>query len=250
MMPYSSFQAFNARERDDVVPPGNQYVALMGPEVPDFNACLRAIDNIYVMGRLRLAEGELKPQTGVEIDGTTAIVAGTPVGTPRGRMLDGDEPLSLSEDQDPRGIVTKWLAQRGQVVLPENQVDVWLASRKGEAGEYEFHTDKPAGAILRAGQIVLCEVGFRIVPAGKESKVMRTELKTVAIVNANLTSELAFAQNDANNMAGVGKNIISISSAGPSGLTIKEKARVKRAPRVHRKGNAREEPMDALPFAS
>lgn len=70
----------------------------------------------------------------------------------------------------------------GDVFLRNTNIDTFF-----RAGEYETYGDGVAGATLRSGQIVRCEVGFRIVPAGAQS-MMRMELKTVEILNANVTS--------------------------------------------------------------
>lgn len=47
--------------------------------------------------------------------------------------------------------------------------------------------EAPSGQVLRAGQIVQVEVGFRIVPAGHQFN-LRMDLKSVAIINDDIVS--------------------------------------------------------------
>ena len=54
------------------------------------------------------------------------------------------------------------------------------------AGLYELHGGT-AGAILRPGQIVRLEVGFKIVPAGRQT-LLRMDLKNVTIVNDEIVA--------------------------------------------------------------
>lgn len=126
-----------------------------------------------------------------------------------------------------------------------------------------------AGPSLRAGQVVRCEVGFRIVPAGKKEAVMRIELKKVVIINANITAvsfsvtlcmdcsltkalqEMAFAQADAERRVGEHTHTVSISSNGPSGVAIRPKATVRRVKRQRHRGPKVEDEEEAeLPFLS
>lgn len=63
---------------------------------------------------------------------------------------------------------------------------------------------------------------------------------------------MAFQRSDAERLAGANRNVLTISSAGPSGLSIQEKAKVKRAPRQRKVVALQTEAddcRDALPFA-
>ena len=44
-----------------------------------------------------------------------------------------------------------------------------------------------AGALLRPGQIVRVEVGFKIVPAGRQT-MLRMDLKSVTIINDDIVA--------------------------------------------------------------
>lgn len=78
------------------------------------------------MARLSRAENVVKPMLELVIDGEEVILASTPFSTPRNRLLEGDEPLTLTNEQDPNGILTAYAQQRGHVFLSENQVDVFM----------------------------------------------------------------------------------------------------------------------------
>lgn len=81
------------------------------------------------MAHLRRAEGKFKTMVDHYVDGTPALVASTAISTPRIRLLEGDEPLTLTELQDPRGVITQWVSQRNHVIVEDNQVDVYLTAR-------------------------------------------------------------------------------------------------------------------------
>lgn len=109
-----------------LAPLGYQYIALFAPENPYFDKVLEAVRNLHVMARLSRAENVVKPMLELVIDGEEAILASTPFSTPRNRLLEGDEPLTLTNEQDPNGILTAYAQQRGHVFLSENQVDVFM----------------------------------------------------------------------------------------------------------------------------
>ncbi|VDC00229.1 unnamed protein product [Peniophora sp. CBMAI 1063] len=186
------------------VPSAHQYVVLADNGDTDFKNFQKAIQNFWVMACLRRPEGKLRPLNDLVINGNQAICISTPISTPRNRMCEGDEPLTLTADQDSQGIVM-------------------------QAGEYELHSGV-CGAFLRQGQIVQVEVSFKIVPAGHQF-CLRMDLKSVVIINDDIVATMAWAEADAE--AAEKTNVISVSSAGPSGTAIKVKGRskVKRVPR-------------------
>lgn len=182
------------------LPPFHQYVVCAMPGLKSFDDVVRAINTTYVMARLRLKEGLLKPMTNLVVDGEEAICAMTPFGTPVDRMRKQDVPLELTTEQDPRFVVREFLRRRDLVVLEDNQVDVYLSHHLDKyvfycremlfyltlyrAGEYELYGGA-SGALVRPGQIVRLEVGFRIVPAGHQY-VHRMDLKSVVIINDDI----------------------------------------------------------------
>ena len=135
------------------------------------------------------------------------------------------------------------------------------------------------GAFLEAGQMVRIEVGFRLVPAGPQYN-MRMDLKSVMIIDETiktvssdstwfnrrlLTSlsmqDMAWAKDKLERAAGLSSNsitkTISIASAGPSGIAIKEKAKVTRRSKNKKRGSMKANEkaavgdvnMKELPFA-
>ena len=93
------------------------------------------------MARLRRAEGTLKPHMDLEIDGESALLAATAISTPRHRILEGDEPLTLTDKQDPRHIVANWVHQRNQVILEDNQVDIFIAAHSTRCASISLSTN-------------------------------------------------------------------------------------------------------------
>ena len=115
---------------ESYVPAAHQFVVLTDPGVEIFAKVNEALHNFHVMARLRRPEGTLKPRTDLILDGDHAICASTAIPTPRKRMFDDDEPLTLTELQDPKGVVTAYTTQRDHVILEDNQVDVYIASHE------------------------------------------------------------------------------------------------------------------------
>ena len=115
---------------ESYVPSAHQFVVLLDPGLDIFRRLNRAASNFHVMASLCRPQGMLKPRTDLFLDGDAAICASTAISTPRHRMFDGDEPLTLTHEQDPKGVVMNYLIQRDHVVLEDNQVDVFIASRE------------------------------------------------------------------------------------------------------------------------
>ena len=55
------------------------------------------------------------------------------------------------------------------------------------AGLYDLHGGT-SGALLRAGQIVRAEVGFRVVPVGGGRFALRMDLKSATIINDDIVA--------------------------------------------------------------
>ncbi|KZV59999.1 hypothetical protein PENSPDRAFT_671973 [Peniophora sp. CONT] len=128
---------------------------------------------------------------------------------------------------------------------------VYLATHLPKAGMYELHGGS-CGPLLRAGQVVRAEVGFQIVPAGKNRYMLRMDLKSVAIINDKIVVTMAFAGVTA--VSTQAKQTISLSSAGPSGLVVASKPRIKRTNRKPKNLNKESQDVEAtmieLPFQS
>ncbi|KZV61103.1 hypothetical protein PENSPDRAFT_671232 [Peniophora sp. CONT] len=231
---------------------GHQFVMLAMPDLDSLEAVKQAISYIHAMGGLAYPEGKLKPLTDLVIDGEEVICASTPLGTPVAHALPSDIPLTLTQVQDPNSIVAQYVQQRNQIILEDNQVDIYLATHRAKAGVYELHGGA-CGALLRAGQVVRAEVGFRIVPAGNKV-VLRMDLKSATIINDEIVATMAFAEVKADTSKPKPKHTISVSSAGPSGVVIAEQPRVKRAVRkpknLNKESQDAEETMVQLPFSS
>lgn len=88
----------------------------------------RAIRNAHVMAHLRYLEGQLKPLTDLVVDDEDAICASTPLGTPLALLVPGDVPLTLTQLQDPQGLVGQYINSRGMVILGDNEVDTYMAT--------------------------------------------------------------------------------------------------------------------------
>lgn len=88
------------------------------------------MQNVHVMASLRRPENTLLPLPDLVVDGEAAICASIAIGTPRASIFDGDEPLVLTPEQDPRGVVQQYLARRDMVMLDDNGVDYYLASHE------------------------------------------------------------------------------------------------------------------------
>ncbi|KZV60301.1 hypothetical protein PENSPDRAFT_694389 [Peniophora sp. CONT] len=221
-----------------------QYVMLAMPGLQDMEDIKQAIGYIHVMGSLAYPEGQVRPLTDLIVDGEEVICASTPLGTPLHHTIPTDIPLVLTQQQDPNGVVTQYVQQRNMVILEDNQVDVYLATHLPKAGMYELHGGSCGP--LRA------EVGFRIVPAGKNRYMLRMDLKSVAIINDKIVATMAFAGVTA--VSTQAKQTISLSSAGPSGLVVASKPRVKRANRkpknLNKESQDAEATMIELPFQS
>ena len=84
------------------------------------------------MARLCQAEGKLKPSSDLMIEGEDVFLISTPLGTNAAHALADDLPLTLTHQQDPEGIVANYVNQRNQVILADNQVDVYLAAHQGK----------------------------------------------------------------------------------------------------------------------
>ena len=81
------------------------------------------------MARLHRPKDPLRPLENLIIDGDGALYVGNALSTPRSRLLADDEPLTLSDEQDPNGVVMQWINQRDHVILEDNQVDVFMGMR-------------------------------------------------------------------------------------------------------------------------
>ena len=117
---------------ESYVPAAHQFVVLTDPGLEIFTILNRAASNFHIMARLRCPEGTLKPRNDLFLDGDEAICVSTAISTPRRRLSDDDEPLTLTYEQDPKGIVTNYLVQRDHVILEDNRVDVYIASHQGK----------------------------------------------------------------------------------------------------------------------
>ena len=87
-----------------------------------------ALEVFHVLARTRRPHGSLRDLRDFHVDGEEAICACTPICTPVERVLDDDVPQILPEVQDPKGVVQQYLQLRRSVILPENEVDVYLAT--------------------------------------------------------------------------------------------------------------------------
>ena len=96
---------------------------------PYFEDIKRALNNLHVMARLHRSRDPLRPLENLVIDGEGALYVGNALATPRSRLLADDEPLTLSDEQDPDRVVTQWITQRDHVILEDNQVDVYMGMR-------------------------------------------------------------------------------------------------------------------------
>ncbi|VDC02157.1 unnamed protein product [Peniophora sp. CBMAI 1063] len=221
---------------------GHQYIALTAPGLSTIATIKHAISVVHVMASLICPEGSLRPLTDLFLDGEDAVLASAPLGTPAHHAHPDDTPLVLTQQQDPNGHVQQYCQQRGLLVLQDNQVDVFPGFAQGNvshlrsrfvrmaaylstsAGMYDLHGGT-SGALLRAGQIVRVEVGFRIVPVGQGKFALRMDLKSAAIMNDDVVAAMAFAE--AATRINSARRTISVAGPGPSTIL----ARVKRAKR-------------------
>ena len=101
------------------------------PNLPHLDDVKQGLSNIHVLARLRQEEGKLKPMTDLMIEGEDVLLVSTPLGTNVTHAVAGDLPLTLTHQQDPNGVVAQFVHQRNQLILEDNQVDVYLASHLG-----------------------------------------------------------------------------------------------------------------------
>lgn len=117
---------------DSPTPPAHQYIVLFAPENAYFKRVIQAIRNVHVTAELSQADGVVRPQFDFKVGDDCALLASTPVSTPRKLLSEDDEPLMLTDDQDPKRVATRYAQTRGNVFLMDNQVDVFIAARTEE----------------------------------------------------------------------------------------------------------------------
>ena len=88
-----------------------------------------AFQVIWVMASLRCRKDSMLPLRDYSVDGENAICINTAIGTPRALLPVGEQPIQLTPDLDPNGLVQTYLDRRGLVFTEDNIVDVYLAER-------------------------------------------------------------------------------------------------------------------------
>ncbi|KZV66500.1 hypothetical protein PENSPDRAFT_688971 [Peniophora sp. CONT] len=167
--------------------PGTQSIALVGYDHTTFGLATEAITNIRTMARAHCIDGFREEPCDILMHEQTAIVAQTPLATPRRLVKPDSTRVPHNPLRDPYNIVSDWCALGECVVLEENHVEMYQALETDVEGRFKYSF--LSGDTIRYGQVVRLELGFQIVPCDGWFK-LNIDLRSITLIDSRVTDHL------------------------------------------------------------
>lgn len=108
----------------DFSPPGHQWVALAGCGLQTHELSKQGLNALHIMASFSRTEGALRPLLKVNMDGESVLFASLSVCTPRSILRADSEAVKLTQNEDPKGVITNFATRRNAVVTTDNLVRI------------------------------------------------------------------------------------------------------------------------------
>lgn len=184
--------------------PGTQSIAVMGLGNPMFGEATSAISNFYAMATMQCPPGILKEYQQITQCNEKLIIAQLPLATPKHLVPQSQKSTPYTATEDPFQIVNRWAQRRNWTITDDNRISVSRAVRTAEyavvqstnmhthtnrsyrAGKFTYRSE--SGGIVRYGQVVCLEMGFKIVPINERQVEMRNVLYSISVIDSTIAN--------------------------------------------------------------
>ncbi|KAK0244860.1 hypothetical protein EDD85DRAFT_785224 [Armillaria nabsnona] len=159
-----------------------QKVTLTGMGASTFKDCMNAMREVSMIAEWEFKQGALEQWTPTSINGVKAMEI-TNRYFRRTREGDSEEPLTISKDVDPKGVLQQLM--RLDLVHTEENVVHYFRSTIKEGGKRKYQVAKPQ--LFWVGDIIEAQITLAIVRGKKRTHRIKLILRAIVLLDAEYT---------------------------------------------------------------